>query len=71
MTVAAPKTIEEAEAWFASNAKKADFLSDFGIDVEGGGVYAGTLLQLKFGNDFDPEIVKAITAAHPGPWTYK
>ncbi|MBS1088128.1 hypothetical protein [Gluconobacter wancherniae] len=71
MTVAAPKTFEEAEVWFKDNAEKADHISDFGLDVEGGGVYAGTLLQLKFGSDFDPEIVKAITAAHHGAWTFK
>lgn len=71
MTVAAPKTTEEAEVWFNSNAQKAGFISDFGGDIDGGGVYAGTLLQLKYGNDFDPEIVKAITAAHPGAWTFK
>lgn len=67
----APKTLAEAEVWFAANAKKADHISDFGGDIDGGGVYAGTLLQLEFGNDFDAEIVNALTSAHPGAWARK
>jgi len=66
-----PIDIEEAKVWFDANAKKASHISDLGLDEEGGGVFAGTLLQLKFGADYDPEIVKKITEDNPGAWTYR
>ncbi|GAJ29741.1 hypothetical protein [Acidomonas methanolica] len=66
-----PASFEEAEKWFLENSKKEAFISDFGGDIDGGGVFAGTLLQWAFGNEYNPEIVQAITAKYPGAWSRK